>query len=68
MEWIKGLLDTVGSEIISAAIGLVIGGLGGGAIGYRISNKNKIRQKQTAKDNAIQSQVGNVTVVNNKEK
>ena len=48
MEWIKGLFDAIGSEIISIVIGLIVGGLGGGAIGYRIANKNKIKQIQKA--------------------
>ena len=68
MEWLKGLLDAIGSEIISAIVGLIVGSLGGGAIGYHISNKDIIKQKQQASDNANQTQIGNVTVVNSKEK
>ncbi|HCE53636.1 MAG TPA: hypothetical protein DER05_00980 [Lutibacter sp.] len=53
MEW---FFDGLGTAIITLIFGL----LSGGAIGYRIGIKktNKINQKQTAKDNASQIQVG----------
>ncbi|KAA6318884.1 hypothetical protein EZS27_031157 [termite gut metagenome] len=51
MEWFFEGLGT-------ALIGLVIGITGGGAIGYRIGIKKNIHQKQKAKDNATQIQVG----------
>ncbi len=62
MEWI---FDGIGTELLSIAIGLIIGGFGGGAIGYKIGNK--ANQKQKAKNNANQMQIGNVTIVNRKE-
>lgn len=57
------LLKTIGTEIISAIIGLIIGGLGGGAIGYKIASKNKANQIQKAGDKSTQSQIGNITVI-----
>lgn len=53
MEW---FFDGLGTAIITLILGL----LTGGAIGYRVGIKktNKVKQKQTAKDNATQIQVG----------
>jgi hypothetical protein len=53
MEWI---FDGLGTAIIT----LIIGFFTGGTIGYRIgiNKKNKITQKQNAKDNASQVQIG----------
>lgn len=53
MEW---LFEGLGTAIITLILGL----LTGGAIGYRIGIKkiNKVRQKQKARDNASQMQVG----------
>ncbi len=48
--------DGFGSELISAILGLLVGGFGGYTIGV---NKTKIKQQQKAGDNAIQSQIGN---------
>ena len=62
MEWFIELINAIGTEIISAITGLILGGLGGGAIGYRIANKSKANQTQKARDNANQSQIGNVTI------
>lgn len=56
MEWI---FDGIGTELCSLLIGL----FGGGAIGYRIGIKNKISQHQKGKNNATQTQIGNI--VNN---
>lgn len=56
MEWI---FDGIGTELFSLLIGL----LGGGAIGYRIGIKNKISQHQKGKNNVTQTQIGNI--VNN---
>ncbi len=64
MEWFIELINTIGTEIISAIIGLILGGLGGGAIGYRIANKSKAKQIQKARDSSNQSQIGNVTINN----
>ena len=49
----------IGTEIISALIGLLIGGIGG----YKIGVRNKIKQVQKAGDNSNLSQTG--SVVNN---
>ena len=62
MDWFIELINAIGTEIISAITGLILGGLGGGAIGYRIANKSKAKQTQKARDNANQSQIGNVTI------
>jgi len=53
MEW---FFDGVGTAIITLILGLFTGG----TIGYRIGIKkiNKVNQKQTAKNNASQIQVG----------
>lgn len=56
MEW---FFSGIGTEIISALIGLVIGGVGG----YKIGVRNKIKQVQKAGDNSNLSQTG--SVVNN---
>ena len=53
MEW---FFDGIGTAIITLTIGL----LSGGAVGFRIGIRktNRVNQKQTAKDNASQIQVG----------
>lgn len=53
MEW---FFDGIGTTIIALIFGL----LTGGTVGYRIGIKktNKVNQKQKAKDNATQIQVG----------
>lgn len=56
MEKMQWVFDGIGTELIS----LVIGTLGGGAIGYRIGKKNKVKQKQKAGDNSKQIQIGSV--------
>ena len=56
MENLQWLFDGIGTELLS----LVIGALGGGAIGYRIGTKNKVKQKQKAGDNSKQIQIGSV--------
>lgn len=56
MEWV---FDGIGTELVS----LLIGGIFGGTIGYKIGIKNKISQCQKGRDNANQVQVG--SVVNN---
>ena len=57
---ITWLFDGIGTEIICIVVSLLLGGLGGGAIGYKIGVKNKTKQKQTARDNANQTQIGSV--------
>lgn len=56
MEWI---FDGIGTELVSALIGLLVGGVAGYGIGVAITN-NKIKQKQKAGDNANQVQIGQV--------
>lgn len=56
MEW---FFSGIGTEIISALIGLLIGGIGV----YKIGVRNKIKQVQKAGDNSNLSQTG--SVVNN---
>lgn len=56
MEWI---FDGIGTELVSALIGLLVGGVAGYGIGVAITI-NKIKQKQKAGDNAKQVQVGQV--------
>lgn len=52
MEWI---FNGIGTAIITLIGGLITGG----SIGYRIGiNKNIVNQKQKAKDNSTQIQVG----------
>ena len=51
MEWFFEGLGT-------ALIGLLIGLAGGGAVGYKIGIKKSTQQKQKAKDNVTQMQVG----------
>lgn len=53
MEWI---FNGIGTEIISVIIGLFIGGVGGYSIGIRKTNN----MKQKAKNNANQTQVGEI--------
>ncbi|WP_164891151.1 hypothetical protein [Botryobacter ruber] len=53
MEW---FFEGLGTAIITLIVGL----LSGGAVGYRIGIKktNQVNQKQKAKNNASQFQVG----------
>lgn len=53
MEW---FFEGLGTAILTLIVGLFTGG----AIGYRIGIKNKsiVKQKQKAKDNASQIQIG----------
>lgn len=52
MEWV---FDGIGTAIISAILGLLLGG----AAGYRIGvKKTSIRQVQKAGDKAHQTQIG----------
>ena len=54
MEWI---FDGIGTEIISAIIGLVIGGLGG----YKIGIRNRNKQIQKSGNNSNLFQIGSIT-------
>lgn len=62
MDW-NAIFDGIGTEIIVAIIGLFVGALGGGAVGYRIGIKNKNKQKQKARDNVNQNQVGTINII-----
>ncbi len=53
MEWV---FDGIGTEVIGIIISLIIGTMGGGAIGYKIGSKRTIRQKQISGDYAEQKQ------------
>ena len=58
-EWSSWVFDGIGTEIIAAIIGLLIGGVGGFAVGKHITSK----QMQKAGDYSKQKQtitVGNV--------
>lgn len=59
MENLEWIFDGIGTELISLIIGTVLGG----AAGYKIGSKNKIKQKQEAGDNSKQIQIG--SVINN---
>lgn len=67
MEWLKTVFDGIGTEIVRIIIGLIIGALGGGAVGYKIGVKNKNKQHQSAKNNANQTQIGNITILHGKD-
>lgn len=56
MENLEWIFDGIGTELISLIIGTVLGG----AAGYKIGSKNKIKQKQKAGDNSKQIQIGSV--------
>ena len=53
MEW---FFDGIGTAIVSAVIGLLIGGIGGYSIGVNKTNK----MKQKAGDKAKQTQIGEI--------
>lgn len=52
MEWV---FDGIGTTIIGAILGLIVGGVSGYRIGVK---KVSIKQKQTARDMANQVQIG----------
>lgn len=49
LEW---FFDGIGTELVS----LIIGAIGGGAVGYKVGIKRTAVQKQVAGDNSEQSQ------------
>ena len=59
---VDAFFDGIGTQIFSIIISLLIGGVGGYFIRYRIEQKNKSKQSQKARDNATQIQIG---VINN---
>lgn len=56
MENLAWIFDGIGTELIS----LLVGAIFGGAAGYKIGSKNKIKQKQKAGDDSKQIQIGSV--------
>lgn len=53
MEWI---FSGIGTAVFSGIAGLIIGGFSG----YQIGVNNMIKQKQKAKENAKQQQIGQI--------
>ncbi len=58
MEW---FFDGIGSQIIGIILSFIIGGGVGTAVGYKMGSNNRIKQKQNARDDARQSQIGSIT-------
>ena len=48
-EWIKWVFDGIGTEIIVGIIGLVVGGVGGFAIGRHTRSKQKQKAGKSSK-------------------
>lgn len=48
--------DGIGTEIIGIIISLLVGAIGGGAVGYRIAIKRTTKQKQRAGNDSEQRQ------------
>ena len=53
MEW---FFDGIGTEIVGIVISLIIGAIGGGAVGYKIGIKRTVTQKQSAGNDSKQRQ------------
>lgn len=62
MEYLEWIFSGIGTSILSGIVGIVIGG----SVGYKIGIRNSVSQKQKAKDNVNQSQIGQI--VNNGNK
>ena len=60
MENVEWIFSGIGTEVLVGAISLIVGAIGGGAVGYRIGSKNKINQSQNAGNNSQQKQIGSV--------
>ncbi len=58
MEW---FFDGIGTEIIGIIISLLVGAIGGGAVGYRIAIKRTTKQKQRAGNDSEQRQELQIT-------
>lgn len=67
MENLEWIFDGIGTELIGAAIGLIVGALGGGTVGYKIGSKHRVTQNQTAGDNSKQTQIGSVNNYGDKQ-
>ena len=55
MKDIQWIFEGIGTAIISALLGLLVGSFAGYRIGYK---KASIKQKQIANDNSTQVQIG----------
>lgn len=59
MNW---FFDGIGTELISALIGLIVGTGAGGTVGYRIGiRRNSLVQMQDAGNDSRQKQIGQVS-------
>lgn len=56
------LFDGIGTEIIGILISFVLGG----AAGYKVGMKSKVKQSQRAGKNSNQTQTGSVNIYNGK--
>ena len=67
MEHVEWIFSGIGTEVLVGAISLIVGAIGGGAVGYRIGSKNKINQSQNAGNNSQQKQIGSVNYYGDKQ-
>lgn len=56
MELLEWIFDGIGTEIVGFVVSLIIGAIGGGAVGYKIGIKQTLSQKQSAGDDSEQRQ------------
>lgn len=56
MELLEWIFDGIGTEIVGIVVSLIIGAIGGGAVGYKIGIKQTLSQKQSAGDDSEQRQ------------
>lgn len=63
MEYIEWIFSGIGTAILTGIVGFI----SGGCVGYKIGVKNAINQKQKAKENSTQIQIGQ-NVINNGNK
>ncbi len=56
MELLEWIFDGIGTEIAGIVVSLIIGAIGGGAVGYKIGIKQTLSQKQSAGDDSEQRQ------------
>lgn len=60
IEWLENnkewLFSGIGTTIICSVVSFLIGGF----CGYKYGNRSSINQKQKAKDNTNQNQIGNI--------
>lgn len=55
------LFDGLGTEIVGIIVSFIIGGVSGGAIGFKVG---KTKQSQKAGKNSTQNQIGSITYYN----